>query len=75
MLCLLETCLTMRLLFLRIFFFASSTRHLFYMINTNTGTIKIDDQLVRFLVCKFIYSYYMLYYFHGVVFRLYFLLY
>lgn len=64
----------MRLLFLRIFFFASSTRYL-YMINTNTGTITIDDQLVRFLVCKFIYSYCMLYYFHGVVFRLYFLLY
>lgn len=74
MMCLLETCLTMRLLFLRIFFFASSTRYL-DMINTNTGTIKIDDQLVRFLVCKFIYSYCMLYYFHGVVFSLYFLLY
>lgn len=64
----------MRLLFLRIFFFASSTRYL-DMINTNTGTIKIDDQLLRFLVCKFIYSYCMLYYFHGVVFSLYFLLY
>lgn len=74
MLCLLETCLTMRLLFLRFFFFASSTLYL-YMINTNTGTKKIDDQLVRFLVCKFIYSYCMLYYSHGVVFSLCFLLY